>query len=85
MYELLTDFLRDFSRAYPLLWALLVMAALGLAGLGLHLFWQLILRGAGRLFSGGGAASGMKGGAAGKTGGDRGSAKTGGGPETGGH
>ena len=61
MYELLTDFLRDFSRAYPLPWALLVMAALGLAGLGLHLFWQLILRGAGRLF-GGGAAGGMKGG-----------------------
>ena len=80
MYELLTDFLRDFSRAYPLPWALLVMAALGLAGLGLHLFWQLILRGAGRLF-GGGAAGGMKGGAAGKTGGDRG----GGHPETGGH
>ena len=79
MYELLTDFLRDFSLAYPLPWALLVMAALGLAGLGLHLFWQLILRGAGRLF-GGGAASGMKGGAAGKRGGARG-----GGPETGGH
>ena len=71
MYELLTDFLRDFSRAYPLPWALLVMAALALAGLGLHLFWQLILGGAGRLFCGG---------AAGKTGGDRG-----GGPETGGH
>ena len=72
MYELLTDFLRDFSLAYPLPWALLVMAALGLAGLGLHLFWQLILRGAGRLFGGG---------AAGKPGGDPG----GGRPETGGH
>ncbi len=71
MYELLTDFLRDFSRAYPLPWALLVMAALGLAGLGLHLFWQLILRGAGRLFGGG---------AAGKRGGDRG-----GGSGAGGH
>ena len=72
MYELLTDFLRDFSRAYPLPWALLVMAALGLAGLGLHLFWQLILRGAGRLFGGGAA-------------GKRGSAKTGGGSGAGGH
>ena len=72
MYELLTDFLRDFSRAYPLPWALLVMAALGLAGLGLHLFWQLILRGAGRLFGGG---------AAGKTGGDGGGGRS----ETGGH
>ena len=80
MYELLTDFLRDFSRAYPLPWALLVMASLGLAGLGLHLFWQLILRGAGRLFGGGGAAGGMHGGAAGKTGGD-----PGGGSGAGGH
>jgi len=79
MYELLTDFLRDFSRAYPLPWALLVMASLGLAGLGLHLFWQLILRGAGRLF-GGGAAGGMHGGAAGKPGGNRG-----GGSGAGGH
>ena len=73
MYELLTDFLRDFSLAYPLPWALLVMAALGLAGLGLHLFWQLILRGAGRLFGGGGAA--------GKRGGDTGGGRS----ETGGH
>ena len=80
MYELLTDFLRDFSQAYPLPWALLVMAALGLTGLGLHLFWQLILRGAGRLF-GGGAAGGMNSGAAGKRGGDGG----GGRPEPGGH
>ena len=78
MYELLTDFLRDFSRAYPLPWALLVMAALGLAGLGLHLFWQLILRGAGRLFSGG-TADGMNSGAAGKTGGKRGGGRGAGG------
>lgn len=62
MYQLLTDFLRTFSLAYPLPWALLVMASLGLAGLGLHLLWQLILRGAGRII-GGAAGRGGKGGA----------------------
>ena len=70
MDQLLTDFLRTFSLAYPLPWALLVMASLGLAGLGLHLLWQLLLRGAGRIL-GGAAGRGGKGG-------------SGGGPETGG-
>lgn len=69
MDQLLADFLRTFSLAYPLPWALLVMASLGLAGLGLHLLWQLILRGAGRIL-GGAAGRGGKGG-------------TGSGPETG--
>lgn len=61
MDQLLTDFLRTFSLAYPLPWALLVMASLGLAGLGLHLLWQLLLRGAGRIL-GGAAGRGGKGG-----------------------
>ena len=70
MDQLLTDFLRTFSLAYPLPWALLVMASLGLAGLGLHLLWQLVLRGAGRVL-GGAAGRGGKG-------------DSGGGPERGG-
>lgn len=52
MDQLIADFLRTFSLAYPLPWALLVMASLGLAGLGLHLLWQLVLRGAGRVLGG---------------------------------
>ena len=52
MDQLIADFLRTFSLAYPLPWALLVMASLGLAGLGLHLLWQLVLRGAGRILIG---------------------------------
>lgn len=64
MDQLLTDFLRTFSLAYPLPWALLVMASLGLAGLGLHLLWQLVLRGAGRLL-GGAAGRGSTGGSGG--------------------
>ena len=58
MDQLIADFLRTFSLAYPLPWALLVMASLGLAGLGLHLLWQLVLRGAGRILSGRGGAKG---------------------------
>ena len=71
MDQLIADFLRTFSLAYPLPWALLVMVSLGLAGLGLHLLWQLVLRGAGRVL----------GGAAGR----RSAVGSGGGPETGGH
>lgn len=62
MDQLIADFLRTFSLAYPLPWALLVMASLGLAGLGLHLLWQLVLRGAGRLLGGRGSAGGSDGG-----------------------
>ena len=50
MYEPLADFLRTFSLAYPLLWALLVMAAIAASGLTLHFLWQLILRILGRAF-----------------------------------
>lgn len=62
MDQLIADFLRTFSLAYPLPWALLVMASLGLAGLGLHLLWQLVLRGAGRILSGRGSTGGSDGG-----------------------
>lgn len=62
MYESLADFLRSFSAGYPLLWALLVMAAVAASGLTLHFLWQLILRVLGRAF--GGAAGGGKSGAA---------------------
>ena len=63
MYESLADFLRNFSACYPLLWALLVMAAVAVSGLTLHFLWQLILRLLGRAF--GGAAGGGKSGAEG--------------------
>ena len=58
MYESLADFLRNFSAGYPLLWALLVMAAVAASGLTLHFLWQLLLRLLGRAF--GGAASSGK-------------------------
>lgn len=54
MYEPLADFLRSFSLGYPLLWALLVMAAIAASGLTLHFLWQLILRVLGRAFGGAG-------------------------------
>ncbi len=63
MYEPLADFLRSFSLAYPLLWALLVMAAVAASGLTLHFLWQLILRALGRIL--GGAAGGKQPGAGG--------------------
>ncbi len=54
MYQALTDFLRTFSAAAPLPWALLVMVVIAVAGLVLYAFWELLLRGLGRVFSGGG-------------------------------
>lgn len=62
MYEPLADFLRTFSLDYPLLWALLVMAAVAVSGLALHFLWQLILRGLGRAFGGAGGGKQLDGG-----------------------
>ena len=62
MYESLVHFLKTFSAESPLLWALLVMAVIAVAGLGLYAFWELLLRGLRLAFSGGrrgnGSASG---------------------------
>lgn len=58
MYQTLTDFIRTFSAAAPLPWALLVMAVVAAAGLVLYAFWELLLRGLGRVFSGNGGGSG---------------------------
>ena len=49
MYQTLADFLAALSLDSPLWWALLVMAAIALAGLLLYLLWQLLLRAAGRV------------------------------------
>ena len=48
MYDALTEFLRTFNTAYPLLWALFVMGVVACTGLGLYFFWEGVLR----LFSG---------------------------------
>ena len=53
MYESLVHFLKTFSAESPLLWALLVMAVIAVAGLGLYAFWELLLRGLRLAFSGG--------------------------------
>ena len=44
MYAALTEFLRTFNTAYPLLWALLVMAVVACTGLALYFFWEGVLR-----------------------------------------
>ena len=44
MYDALTSFLQHFSSQFPLLWALLVMAVVAGTGLGLYVFWELVLR-----------------------------------------
>lgn len=46
MYDALTYFLNTFSVGYPILWALLVMAAIGGTGLGLYAFWEVALKAA---------------------------------------
>lgn len=53
MYESLTHFLKAFSAESPLLWALLVMAVIAVAGLALYCFWEVVLRGIGMAFGGG--------------------------------
>lgn len=53
MYESLTHFLKTFSAEAPLLWALLVMAVIAVAGLALYGFWEVVLRGIGMAFGGG--------------------------------
>ena len=53
MYESLTHFLKTFSADSPLLWALLVMVVIAAAGLVLYGFWELALRLAGLVLSGG--------------------------------
>ena len=58
MYESLTHFLKTFSSEYPFFWALLVMAVIALAGLALYGFWEVVLRGVGMAFGGGGGSSG---------------------------
>ena len=55
MYESLTHFLKTFSAESPLLWALLVMAIVAVAGLALYGFWEVVLRGIGTMFGGGGS------------------------------
>ena len=52
MYESLSQFLKNFSDGYPLLWSLLVMVVIASAGLVLFGFWELILRGLVLAFSG---------------------------------
>jgi hypothetical protein len=44
MYDTFTNFLRGFSRNFPMLWALLVTAVVAGATLDLHLFWEQMLR-----------------------------------------
>ena len=58
MYESLTHFLQTFSVESPFLWALLVMAVIAVAGLSLYGFWEIVLRGVGMVFGGGGHGSG---------------------------
>ena len=50
MYQALTDFLVNFSAHQPLLWALLVMLFVAGVGLFLYGFWEVTLRGLGRLW-----------------------------------
>ena len=52
MYESLSHFLRTFSVESPFLWALTVMVVVAAAGLTLHGFWELALRGLGPIFVG---------------------------------
>ena len=49
MYDVLTEFLSTFNTAYPLPWALLVVAVVACTSLVLYFFWEGVLR----LFSGG--------------------------------
>jgi cytochrome c oxidase subunit IV len=51
MYESLSQFLKNFSDGYPLLWSLLVMVVIASAGLVLFGFWELTLRGLALAFS----------------------------------
>ena len=44
MYDALTEFLRTFNTAYPLAWALLVMAVVACTSLVLYVFWEGVLR-----------------------------------------
>ena len=44
MYDALTEFLQETGRQAPLLWALLVMAVVAGAALGLYILWELVLR-----------------------------------------
>ena len=53
MYQSLTHFLQTFSVEHSLLWALLVMAVIASAGLLLYGFWELLLRGLGRVIAAG--------------------------------
>lgn len=58
MYESLTHFLQTFSVESPLLWALLVMVIIAVAGLSLYGFWEIVLRGVGMVFGGGDSSHG---------------------------
>ena len=51
MYQTLTDFLISFSAAQPVLWALMVMVFVAATGLFLYGFWEVVLRGLGRLWA----------------------------------
>lgn len=44
MYESLAGFLRNFSAAQPVLWALLVMLVVAAASVTLYAFWELVWR-----------------------------------------
>ena len=44
MYDSFANFLIEFSDQAPILWAFLVMFVVAGTGLGLYLFWQLVLR-----------------------------------------
>ena len=44
LYESLSQFLRTFSAAYPLPWALLVMGVVACVSLALYVFWEVVLR-----------------------------------------
>ncbi len=52
LYDALANFLTTFSAESPLLWALLVMAVIAVAGLVLYGFWEIVLRGLGLIFGG---------------------------------
>ncbi len=44
MYDSLTEFMRTFSTAHPLLWAFLVLGVVAATGLLLYAFWEVVLR-----------------------------------------
>jgi len=44
MYDALTNFLTTFDVEHPILWALLIIAAVAGAAIGFHIFWIIVFR-----------------------------------------